>query len=144
MSYMNSRLIIAVALLLSFVSSGHQARADTCIQKPLKVSHVTGHVVALWRGGEEPIPKASIELKVFVNDEWQTKFIATSDDKGFFQIENVPSGKYELHVSRENFHSFGTTVRLKASKSIASREIVVILGIGFHDCGSALVRKLNR
>jgi hypothetical protein len=100
--------------------------------------------VALWRGGEEPIPKASIELKAFLNDEWQTKFTTTSDDKGFFRIENVPSGKYALHVTRDNFHSFGTTVHLKASKSVASREIVVTLGIGIHDCGSANVRKLTR
>jgi len=96
------RLIIAVALLLSLTPAGHQVRADTCIQKTLKVSHITGHVMALWRRGEEPIPKASIELKAFLNDEWQTKFTTTSDDKGFFRIENVPSGKYELHVTREN------------------------------------------
>src|SRR6266849_488076 len=100
---MNVRLIIAVALLLSLTSPGHQARADTCIQQTLKVSHITGHVVALWRGGEEAIPKASIELKAFLNDGWQTKFATTSDDKGFFRIENVPSGKYALHVTRENF-----------------------------------------
>jgi hypothetical protein len=118
-------------LLLVCASIGHrEARADTCIADTLKVSHVVGRVVALWRGGEEPIPKASIELKAFLNDEWQTKFTATSDDKGFFRIENVPSGKYELHITRENFHSFRTTVRLKASKSMVSREIVVTFGIG--------------
>jgi hypothetical protein len=141
---MNVRALFAAVILLSLTSAGYQARADICIQEKLKVSHIIGRVVAPWNGGEEPIPKASVLLKVFLNDEWQTKFTTNSDDRGFFRIENVPSGIYELDVRHDNFRTFGTRVDLKSSKSQASREIVVSLGVGFHDCGSADVRKIAR
>jgi hypothetical protein len=136
-----NNLVLLVALTLLFC--GSQARADICIGETLKVSHVSGHVVALWRGGEEPIPNASIQLRQLINDEWQTKFTATSDEKGFFRIDTVPSGKYEIYVTSQHFHAFGTRVHLKASKSKPTREIVVTLGLGVHDCGSAKVRKIT-
>ena len=140
---MNTRVIITVILSSLLLSADYQAKGDTCIDHNLKVSHIAGRVVATSSGREEPIPNATIELRQLRNDEWQTKFTVASDDKGFFQIRDVPSGKYDMHVTAQNFHSFATTVRLKASKSSATREIVVTLGIGFHDCGSASVRKLN-
>lgn len=136
-----NKLVSVVALTL--LVCGSQARADICIEETLKVSHVSGHVVALWRGGEEPIPNASIQVRQLINDEWQTKFTAVSDEKGFFQIDNVPSGNYEIYVTSQHFHAFGTRVRLKASQSKPTREIVVTLGLEFHDCGYAKVRKIT-
>jgi hypothetical protein len=137
-----NRLVLLVALTLLLCSS--PARADICIGETLKVSHVSGHVVALWRGGEDPIPNASIQLSQLINDESQIKFTTTSDERGYFRIDNVPSGKYEILVTSQHFHAFGTRLYLKASKSKPSHEIVVTLGLGVHDCGSAVVRKLTR
>ena len=130
--------------LLFHASANPDVRADICIGETLKVSHVAGHIVALWRGGEDPIPNASIELKELINDDWKTKFTATSDEKGYFRIDNVPSGKYEILVTSQHFHAFGTRLHLKASQSKPTREIVVTLGLGVHDCGSAVVRKITR
>src|SRR5262249_17858044 len=129
-------LLITLMFVLCNGKATPAARPDICVGETLKVSHVTGHVVALWRGGEDPIPSASIQLSQYVNDELQTKFTATSDEKGYFQINNVPSGRYEILVRSEHFHAFGTRLQLKASKSKPSREIIVTLGLGVHDCGS--------
>src|SRR2546423_13802685 len=110
-----NKLLLLVALTLLLCSS--PARADICIGETLKVSHVSGHVVALWRGGEDPIPNASIQLSQLINDESQVKFTTTSDERGYFRIDNVPSGKYEILVTSQHFHAFGTRLHLKASKS---------------------------
>jgi hypothetical protein len=100
--------------------------------------------VALVGNDEQPIPNASIQLRQLVNDDWVTKFTATSNDNGFFRVDNAPSGKYEIYVTATHFHAFGTRVNLNVSKSKPTREIVITLGPGTHDCGTAQVRQLNR
>jgi|GEM_PF-2134343 hypothetical protein len=139
---LKSFLLIALVFVAFSAGSAPAACPDICIGETLKVSHVSGQVVALWRGGEAPIPNASIKLSQYVNNELQTKFTVTSDEKGYFRIDNVPPGGYEIVVTSQHFHAFGTRLQLKASKSRPSREIVVTLGLGVHDCGSAMVRKI--
>jgi hypothetical protein len=142
---MRQELVTAFALLLllHLAAECYPAKADICVSDTLKVSHLQGHVVAIWSGGEEPISSALVELREFRDDEWQTKFKVTSDEKGFFRVENVPSGRYELSVKADNFRSFGTRLRMKASKANPKQEIIVTLGVGLHNCGSARIQKLS-
>jgi Carboxypeptidase regulatory-like domain len=137
-------IITTLSLLLLLGAFPHfSTRADICVADTLKVSHVSGRVVSLWRGGEEPIARAVVELRTFFDDEWHTKFKVGTDEKGTFQIKDVPSGKYEILVTSEHFHGFGTRVKLKASKANSKKEIVVTLGLGLHDCGSARIQRLS-
>ena len=136
--------ILALLSLLHFVAGYNSATADICVSDPLKVKHIQGYVVAAWKGGEDPVPNAEVELQGFHDDEWQSKFKVATDERGFFRIENVPSGKYTMLVKANHFKSFGVEVRLRASKSSPEKEIIVRLGIPGHDCGAARMQKLKR
>jgi hypothetical protein len=135
---------LSLLLLLHFAAYYHPVAADICISDLLKVNHIQGRVVALWNGGENPIANAEVELKEFWDDEWHTKIKVNTDEQGFFRIDNIPSGKYQMLVSSRVFHSFGAYVSLKSSKSNPDKEIIVSLGMGIHDCGSARVQKIKR
>jgi hypothetical protein len=139
-----SLIFLSLLLILHAMAGSQPVAADICVNEVLKVNHIQGRVVALWKGGEEPIPNAEVELKEFRDDEWHTKIKISADEQGFFNIENIPSGNYQILVSGKVFRSFGANVRLKASKSNPEKEIVVTLGIGIHDCGSARVQRIKR
>ena len=136
--------ILSLLLAFHLVANYCSVAADICIDENLKVNHIQGHIVAGRLGDEEPIPNAEVELKEFRNDEWQTKVIVKADEAGFFRIENIPSGKYQMFVSAIPFRRFATSIRLKDSKSNPNKEIIIRLGIGEHDCGSAKVQKIKR
>ncbi|MDQ3819737.1 MAG: carboxypeptidase-like regulatory domain-containing protein [Acidobacteriota bacterium] len=131
-------------VILIFLTAGvRYAIADICVNDRLTVSDVRGRVVAAWRGGVSPIPGASIKLREYRNDEWQTKAKVTGDENGVFSFGGVPSGEYELYVAASAFRSFGTRVRVKGkAKPAPGREIVVNLEpLG---CGSAVLRKAEK
>lgn len=136
--------LLALLVLAHLLTGYYSVAADICVNDPLKVNHIRGRVVADWQGGEEPIANAEVELTEFRADEWQTRAKVGTDEKGFFSLENIPSGKYELLVRAANFNSFGAELRLKNSKSKPDREIVVRLGVGLHDCGSARAQKIKQ
>ena len=138
-----SLIILVTALLVLLTAESRPVEADVCVNSTLKVNHVQGYVVSVARGVEEPIPNAEVELKEFLNDEWQTKYKAKTDENGFFKILDVPSGKYEIHVLHPMIGSLGTLVRVKRkTNSKPSKEIIVVLE--FMKCGDARVQKIKQ
>ena len=136
-------VFLITVLLFLFIAESCPIKADVCVNSTLNVNHVQGHVVYVARGMEKPIPNAEVELKKFRNDEWQTKYKVTTDKNGFFQIGDVPSGKYEIHVVHPMIGRFGTMVRvIRKAKSNPRKEIIVVLE--FMKCGDARVHEIKR
>ena len=46
----------------------------------------------------------------------ETPYFTTTDDKGYFIIEDVPDGSYTLHVWQENTEEYTTQIQIKDDK----------------------------
>ncbi len=68
-------------------------------------SKLTGKITESGTGG--PIPGARVEVK-------STKLGAVTDPEGFFEIKNIPYGKYTIVVTVPDYDPYETTIELKA------------------------------
>lgn len=65
--------------------------------------------------GGAPVPGASVSI-VNENNTSGFKKNATTDEKGYFIFAEVPPGKYQIIVTRENFRSLSQNVEVSADK----------------------------
>ncbi len=85
------RLMISFALLLTFCASHAQ----------------NARIKGIVSDNGEPVPYVNIYLE---NTQWG----ATSDDEGYFVVDNIPPGKYTLKATALGFAPFSIPVTLTA------------------------------
>ncbi len=71
----------------------------------------TGHISGKVRSEGEALELASVQLL-------KTSFAALTDSTGYFEIKNIPAGKYQLRVSYVGFENFQQEVVVKENASV--------------------------
>jgi hypothetical protein len=133
-----SLLLLLILVTLTLHTSGHAQ--GICPIITLKVNRISGKI--LWNDkNAQPITKTKVELKRLDEKESLTASTITND-LGFFEINNIKTGKYGLDVllSVDEKPYFVYRIALKVKKSNATKsESIIALKLGL-DCFNSEAR----
>lgn len=138
----NKFIKICFAILFHFALTAISTYAQgICDVYDFRIDTIKGRVISNSPNGDEPIPKAKIELRR-ISDDLEIIVIKTvfSNENGFFEIDAVPKGEYQLAVSQEELrfiHFFiGINVVKKKNRSKREKSLIIKLGVSvIKPCG---------
>ncbi|KPA17386.1 secreted protein containing Proteinase inhibitor I1, Kazal [Candidatus Magnetomorum sp. HK-1] len=71
-----------------------------------------------------PIPKARIELASDPEMTGIPPFFTETDEKGFYEFNDVPSGRYVIHIMAERYQDRSDNLDLQAGENIRNYELM--------------------
>lgn len=108
-----------------------------CPLKTLKINKIQGKITAQERKNTIPLSYTKIDLQRLGDPDVLVTTVET-DDKGFFEISNIPKGEYRLAVhfivdGREIVPKYDVILKVKKSNVSESNKYICIF-LAF-DCG---------
>lgn len=136
----NNILMLLPFLLLSVIYCLPSFAQSTCPVKTLNVNEVKGKVVSL---GKNEVPVSGTKVELFqLNDDALVKSVLT-DEKGFFKIDNVKSGKYRLLVwftiEGETYLKYNLILKVVENQKENNRVVYVRLGMDCFESDAKLI-----
>ncbi|CAN5387518.1 hypothetical protein BH20ACI1_BH20ACI1_29790 [soil metagenome] len=108
----------------------------------IKVRELKGRVMDDYN---HSIPNAKIQIHKLKESNNEAITEANADENGFFEIKNLPSGKYNLKAKAEYFAASYASLKLNNSSKKTSTEQIIITLVPETDCsGNVEVQKIEK